>query len=94
MLWLVGATAPAAAVEGPLCSGAGRLGRHFSQPARRDRAQEESLRPEFWIGILAVVGGLVGFALYRWIGWLGTGTGVVIGILIGTILYTRLREKK
>lgn len=52
------------------------------------------MKPAFWIGILAVVGALIGFALYRWLGWLGTGSGVVLGILVGTIIYVRLRGKK
>lgn len=52
------------------------------------------MKPEFWIGILALAGGLVGYALFRWAGWPGTATGVALGILVGTVLYVRLREKR
>lgn len=50
------------------------------------------MKPSYWIAILAVVGGLIGYAIFRSTGWLGTGTGVVIGILVGVIISDRMRR--
>ncbi len=47
------------------------------------------MKPVYWIGILALAGGVVGYAVSQATGWLGTGLGVVLGILVGTILYYR-----
>ena len=44
------------------------------------------MRPEYWIGIMAVVGAVLGYAVYRWTGWLDSGIGAAVGILIGVSL--------
>jgi len=51
------------------------------------------MKPAYWIGILALVGGIVGCVLSRSTGWVGIGTGIVIGILAGTVLYVMLTRK-
>jgi hypothetical protein len=45
------------------------------------------MKPEYWIGIMAVVGGIIGYALFKETGWLDAGIGAVVGILIGGIIY-------
>ncbi len=45
------------------------------------------MKPAYWIGILALFGGIVGYGLFRFTGWVGTGTGVVVGILAGVVVY-------
>ncbi|MDH7487156.1 MAG: hypothetical protein QHJ81_12875 [Anaerolineae bacterium] len=51
------------------------------------------MKPAYWIAILAVVGGIIGYAVSRSTGWLGTGIGVVLGILAGTVLYNAQMRK-
>jgi uncharacterized membrane protein (UPF0136 family) len=51
------------------------------------------MKPAYWIAILALVGGIVGYAVFRSTGWLGTGMGVVLGILVGTLLYSMQARK-
>jgi len=51
------------------------------------------MRPEYWIGIMAVVGAVLGYAVYKWTGWLDSGIGAAVGILIGVIIYARLKGK-
>jgi hypothetical protein len=43
---------------------------------------------------MAVVGGLIGYALSISTGWYGTGIGTIIGILIGTLIYAQLRVRR
>ncbi len=50
-------------------------------------------KPAYWIGIMAVIGGIVGYAVLRWTGWLDVTIGVVVGALIGTIIYANLNKK-
>ena len=45
------------------------------------------MKPAYWIGILALVGGIIGYALFRSSGPLGSGLGAIIGVLIGAIIY-------
>lgn len=45
------------------------------------------MKPAYWIGILALVGGIIGYTIFRSTGWLGTGIGIVVGILAGTMIY-------
>jgi uncharacterized membrane-anchored protein YhcB (DUF1043 family) len=52
------------------------------------------MRPEYWIGIMAVVGAIIGYAIFRQTGWLGTGIGIVIGILIGVVIYAGLKNRQ
>lgn len=51
------------------------------------------MKPAYWIGIMALAGALLGYALSKWTGWYGAGTGAVIGILVGVIIYARLKGK-
>ncbi len=37
--------------------------------------------------LLALLGGIVGYAVFRTTGWLGATIGVVVGVLIGALLY-------
>lgn len=46
------------------------------------------MKPAYWIAILAVAGGLIGYVVSRTTGWLGTALGVVLGILAGTVIYS------
>lgn len=46
------------------------------------------MKPAYWIGLLAVFGAILGYFVYRSTGWLGSGIGAVIGILMGTIIYS------
>lgn len=52
------------------------------------------MKPAYWIGIMAVVGGVLGYVIYRWTGWLDSGLGTAIGILVGVIIYVGLTEKQ
>jgi hypothetical protein len=45
------------------------------------------MKPWFWIRILALAGGDIGYGLTYKEGWLGTIIGAVIGILMGLVLY-------
>jgi uncharacterized membrane protein (UPF0136 family) len=47
------------------------------------------MKPIYWIPLLALVGGIIGYAVFRTTGWLGATTGVVVGALIGALLYRR-----
>jgi uncharacterized membrane protein (UPF0136 family) len=51
------------------------------------------MKPAYWIAILALVGGIIGYAIFRSTDWLGTGLGVVLGILAGTVLYAMQTRK-
>jgi len=55
--------------------------------------EELDMKPTYWIGILALVGGIIGYAVFRSTGWAGAGLGVVVGILVGTLLYS-VRTRK
>lgn len=47
------------------------------------------MKPAYWIGLLALVGGLLGYLASRSQGWLEVGTGIVVGMLVGTVIYAR-----
>ena len=51
------------------------------------------MKPAYWIGIMALVGALLGYAISKWTGWYGAGAGVVVGILVGAIISSRLQGK-
>jgi len=46
------------------------------------------MKPEYWIGIMAVVGAVIGYALFKGTGWLDAAIGAVVGILVGVVIYT------
>ncbi len=52
------------------------------------------MKPGYWIGILAVAGGVVGYLVFRTTGWLGSGLGIVLGALAGTIIYAMQTRRK
>ncbi len=52
------------------------------------------MKPAYWIGVMAVVGAMIGYILSTSTGWFGTGIGTVLGILVGVIVYTRLKDKQ
>jgi uncharacterized membrane protein (UPF0136 family) len=52
------------------------------------------MKPAYWIGIMAIVGGLIGYALSASRGWYGAGIGTIIGILIGALIYAQLRDRQ
>jgi hypothetical protein len=47
------------------------------------------MEPVYWIPALALLGGILGYFIFRTTGWLGTTVGVVVGALIGALLYNR-----
>jgi uncharacterized membrane protein (UPF0136 family) len=46
-----------------------------------------------WIGLLALVGGIIGYAISQGSGWLDAGIGIVVGILIGALVFGRPKRK-
>lgn len=52
------------------------------------------MKPEYWIGIMALIGAVIGYALFRLTGWLDTGIGTAVGILIGVVIYANLKNKQ
>lgn len=51
------------------------------------------MKPAYWIGILAIVGGILGYAVSKATTWFGAGIGVVVGILIGALVYLALANR-
>ena len=51
------------------------------------------MKPGYWIGILALAGAILGYALSRGTGWLDAGIGCAVGSLIGTLAYTAQKRK-
>ncbi len=49
--------------------------------------------PEYWIGIMALVGSIIGYAVSKLTGWLDSGIGAALGILVGIMIYSRLKFK-
>ncbi len=49
------------------------------------------MKPGYWIVVMALVGGIIGYAIFKVTGWLGVITGIVIGTLIYTILKGKQR---
>jgi uncharacterized membrane protein (UPF0136 family) len=45
------------------------------------------MKPAYWIGILALVGGILGYALLKWTTWFDVTIGVVVGALVGALVY-------
>ncbi len=52
------------------------------------------MKPAYWIGVMAVIGAMLGYILFRSTGWFGTGIGTVLGILVGVIIYSWLKGKE
>ena len=51
------------------------------------------MKPGYLIGILAVLGGIVGYIVFRSSEWYGIGIGMVVGILVGVVVADRLKKK-
>lgn len=51
------------------------------------------VRPAYWIGALAILGGLLGLLVSRGLGWFDVTIGVVVGVLIGAVIFARPRPK-
>lgn len=51
------------------------------------------MKPAYWIGILALLGAIIGYALNRFTGWYGAASGAVIGIVAGVIIYSAKTKK-
>ena len=51
------------------------------------------MKPGYWVGVLALAGAVVGYAVFRWTGWLGTTTGGVVGFVIGLAVYAQQTRK-
>lgn len=52
------------------------------------------MKPEYWIGIMALIGAILGYAVFKLTGWLDSGIGTAVGILIGVMIYTSLKDKQ
>ena len=50
--------------------------------------------PAYWIGIVALVGGIIGYACDRRTGWFDSGLGTAIGILIGVFIYANFKDNQ
>jgi hypothetical protein len=68
------------------------------QPARKvanlwarhsRRAPGGNVKPAYWIGIMAVLGGLVAYAIFK-----DVTVGIVVGILAGVVSYASLKGKR
>lgn len=42
----------------------------------------------------SLIGAVIGYALFRLTGWLDTGIGTAVGILIGVVIYANLKNKQ
>jgi len=62
------------------------------QPPPRD-SRRANVKPASWIGLLAVAGGIIGYAVSKGAGWLDAGIGIVVGILIGALVFGRAKPK-
>ncbi|HKZ44086.1 MAG TPA: hypothetical protein VJZ78_03515 [Anaerolineales bacterium] len=51
------------------------------------------MKPAFWIGILALFGAIVGYFMYRSTGWLGSGIGIVVSIIVSALIYNILTRR-
>ena len=51
------------------------------------------MKPEYWIGIMALIGAIIGYAVFKLTGWLDTGIGTAVGIAVGVVIYARLKDK-
>lgn len=51
------------------------------------------MEPVDRIAILALAGGVIGCAVPRGTGWIDSGIGVMVGILIGALMFVRPEPK-
>jgi uncharacterized membrane protein (UPF0136 family) len=51
------------------------------------------VKPAYWIGLLILAGGIIGYAISQDTGWLDAGIGIVVGILIGALIFARPKQK-
>jgi uncharacterized membrane protein (UPF0136 family) len=51
------------------------------------------MKPGYWIGILALVGGVLGYVVFKLTGWLDAGVGTVVGVVVGLLIYTALKGR-
>ncbi len=51
------------------------------------------MKRAYWIGVMALAGAIIGYGMFRSTGWLGTGIGVVVGVLIGVVTYNLQTRK-
>jgi uncharacterized protein (DUF58 family) len=49
--------------------------------------EERTMKPAYWILILALFGAIVGAAMYSFAGWLGIVVGVILGVIAGLIIF-------
>jgi len=52
------------------------------------------MKPQLWIGLVALIGAVVGYIVFKLTGWLDVTIGAVVGILAGVLLYGLLKKKK
>lgn len=48
------------------------------------------MKPGYWIGFLALLGAVIGYAFSDWV---GTGLGLVVGLIAGVVVYS-IKTKK
>lgn len=51
------------------------------------------MKPAYWIGILALLGAIIGYAIFHSTGWLGSGIRGSIGLMIGVYVYNMQLKK-
>lgn len=52
------------------------------------------MKPGYWIGLLALVGGILGYLVFKLTGWLDAGVGTVVGIVAGLLVYTAFKGRR
>jgi len=43
---------------------------------------------------MAVIGAILGYAVFKLTGWLDSGIGTAVGILVGVIIYANMKDKQ
>jgi len=51
------------------------------------------MKPGYWIGIMALVGAVLGYAVFKLTGWLDARIGMGVGFIIGLALYARSKDR-
>lgn len=52
------------------------------------------MKPEYWIATMAFIGAVIGRVIFALTGQFDSGSGAVIGMLIGIVLYIRSKESQ